>query len=456
MIVKEVPIREIKVKDRAREDMGDITALADSIKAVGLLQPITLDENMNLLAGERRLEAHKKLDRQTIPAVTRPARTKGDKAEIELFENIHRKDLTWPERCKLELKYFNLKIDEHGEYNASTGKGWSQNKQAAATGKSQTEVHRNLELAETLEVLPELSEFENETDAYKETKKLEENLTIYQMKKKIPTHIELAPQWAKDHYKIGDALVEMRKLAVEPPLVHFAEVDPPYGVDLDKRKSRNTDGTLMTEYFEWDDYLEKFMEVAELVYKIVQPNSFAVFWYGMSWHHEVLTILRKVGWGVPDIPAVWVKGGSGQTAQPDTTLGSCYEPFFLARKGQPKLARAGRGNVFYHDKVYKKHHPTEKPLSLMMDMLETIVFPGSIIMIPFLGSGVTLRAAYKMGHTGYGWDLSETYKEGFLKRVGEDHGTGLSKTETSAEPSAVGSVAGDSEEDGLEAGGVPA
>lgn len=446
-IVKEVAVREIKVKDRAREDMGDIAALADSIKAIGLLQPITIDENFNLLAGERRLEAHKKLDRQVIPAIMRSAKTKGDRTEIELFENIHRKDLTWPERCKLELKYYNLRIDEQGEWNASTGKGWSQNKQAASTGKSQSEVHRNLELAETLEVFPELGELQTESEAYKETKKLEENLSIYKMTQKVPTHIQLAPQWAKDHYKIGDALVEMRKMAADPPVVHFAEVDPPYGVDLDKRKSRNADDSLMDTYMEWEDYLNKFTEVSELVYKIVQPNSFAVFWYGMSWHREVLDVLRKTGWGVPDIPAIWAKGGSGQTAQPDTTFGSCYEPFFLARKGQPKLARAGKGNVFTHDKVYKKHHPTEKPLSLMIDILETIVFPGSIILIPFLGSGVTLRAAYKMGHTGYGWDLSETYKEGFLRRVGEDHG-GLPKTESSAQPSDAANNQGDGAADG--------
>ena len=456
MIVKEVPIREIRIKDRAREDLGDVAALADSIKAVGLLQPISIDESYNLLAGERRLEAHKRLERMVIPAIIRPAKTKGDRAEIELFENIHRKDLTWPERCKLELKYYNLRVDEQGEYNASTGKGWSQNKQAAATGKSQTEVHRNLELAETLEVFPELAELTTETEAYKETKKLEENLSIFKMKGKVPTHVQNAPQWAKDHYRIGDALVEMRKLAAEPPLVHFAEVDPPYGVDLDRRKSRNADSELMDSYMEWENYEANFEEVASLVYKIVQPNSFAIFWYGMSWHDYVLKTLRKVGWGVPDIPAIWTKSGSGQTAQPDTTFGSCYEPFFVARKGQPKLAKAGVGNVFHHDKVYKKTHPTEKPLSLMMNILETIVFPGSIIMIPFLGSGVTLRAAYKLGHTGYGWDLSETYKEGFLKRVGEDHGTKLPTSEGDEEQGSAEGDTGGGEEAGVEAGANPA
>ena len=38
--------------------------------------------------------------------------------------------------------------------------------------------------------------------------------------------------------------------------------------------------------------------------------------------------------------------------------------------------------------------------------------------VPFLGSGVTLLAGYKIGTAGFGWDLSEEYKNAFLARVG--------------------------------------
>jgi hypothetical protein len=41
-------------------------------------------------------------------------------------------------------------------------------------------------------------------------------------------------------------------------------------------------------------------------------------------------------------------------------------------------------------------------------------------MVPFLGSGATLRAAYKCGMMGFGWDLSEVYQEGFLGAVETD------------------------------------
>jgi hypothetical protein len=89
-------------------------------------------------------------------------------------------------------------------------------------------------------------------------------------------------------------------------------------------------------------------------------------------HCEVLATLRKAGFAVPDIPAVWGKPNTqGQTAQPFTTLGSSYEPFFLCRKGQPEMSKPGRSNLFLFDAISLalKDHPTQKPLALMEELL---------------------------------------------------------------------------------------
>lgn len=54
-------ISDIKVGERHRRDLGDIEALAHSIAAIGLLHPITIEANGNLLTGVRRLAACKLL-----------------------------------------------------------------------------------------------------------------------------------------------------------------------------------------------------------------------------------------------------------------------------------------------------------------------------------------------------------------------------------------------------------
>ena len=71
MMNSDVPISDIIVSERVRDDAGDISELADSIKEYGLFNPITLRRDGDgyvLLAGWRRLEAYRMLGRQTIPA----------------------------------------------------------------------------------------------------------------------------------------------------------------------------------------------------------------------------------------------------------------------------------------------------------------------------------------------------------------------------------------------------
>jgi ParB-like nuclease domain/DNA methylase len=419
MEVKEIPVNEIKVKDRARHEIGNLLGLQDSIQAKGLLQPITIDHDRNLLAGERRLQAHKNLGIEHILCVVRDNDDKVTKVEIEYDENIRRKNLTWQEQCRLEKKIFELRKER--DPNWTIRKQFREEPDGPHIGT----ISERLQLAEAMETMPDLAERMSMDEAFKEMKRYEEDEARLTMELRKTKEFTEAPTWADEHYVVGDALNGMAAFLKTHPhsqgkAFQFAEVDPPYGVNLHKRKGRNSNDQSMEEYLEWEDYPKLFELTARLVFECMDPNAFAIFWYGMSRHHEALTILRSVGWYVPDIPAIWHKGEVGQTASPDTAFGSCYEPFFVARKGYPKLARPGRGNVFTYPGLQKKTHPTEKPIWLMEELLNVFCFPGSRILVPFLGSGVTLRAAYKLEHTGTGWDLSDKHKAGFLRRVKED------------------------------------
>lgn len=74
----------------------EIEALAQSIAEAGLLQPIMTRPNgdrYQLIAGERRLRAHKHLGKPTIEALVSEAE-EGDMAVFALAENIDREDLS--------------------------------------------------------------------------------------------------------------------------------------------------------------------------------------------------------------------------------------------------------------------------------------------------------------------------------------------------------------------------
>jgi ParB family chromosome partitioning protein len=95
---REIPVASIKPNPYQPRDAFDeeaLGALADSIREVGLLQPVLVrpaGEGFELIAGERRLRAAKRVGLQTIPALVRE--TDDDRAlEQALVENVQREDL---------------------------------------------------------------------------------------------------------------------------------------------------------------------------------------------------------------------------------------------------------------------------------------------------------------------------------------------------------------------------
>lgn len=97
--VKEIIIENIKPnrnQPRRDFDQNSIDELAQSIKEYGILQPVIVrkidDANFELIAGERRLKACKKLNMRTIPAIIK--NFDEEKSFIlSVIENIQRENL---------------------------------------------------------------------------------------------------------------------------------------------------------------------------------------------------------------------------------------------------------------------------------------------------------------------------------------------------------------------------
>ncbi len=94
--IKLINIRPNKNQPRKEFDEERIKALSNSIKNVGVLQPIVLkptdENNYMIIAGERRYRASIMAGKEEIPAVIKDIPIK-DIMEIALIENLQREDL---------------------------------------------------------------------------------------------------------------------------------------------------------------------------------------------------------------------------------------------------------------------------------------------------------------------------------------------------------------------------
>jgi len=150
----------VNASGRFRKDFGDIPALAESIRELGLLQPIGIDSAYRLVFGERRLRAFMHLGRDTIPArfVNLDSLMKG-----ELAENEFRKEFTPSERVaigeaierELEGRHGNNQHSKEEPENFPAPKGDTRDIAAKAAGFGNGKTYEQAKRV-TNEAAPEL------------------------------------------------------------------------------------------------------------------------------------------------------------------------------------------------------------------------------------------------------------------------------------------------------------
>ena len=87
-----VPITDIVVKERVRKEIGDIAPLMDSMQKHGQLNPISITRDNEIIAGHRRLLSATELNWSYIDALIINHDSEIEKLQLELEENVHRKD----------------------------------------------------------------------------------------------------------------------------------------------------------------------------------------------------------------------------------------------------------------------------------------------------------------------------------------------------------------------------
>lgn len=97
MTTGKIAIDQIKIGERVRKDLGETTDLMVSMNRVGLLHPIVLDKDHNLISGWRRLQVAKILEWDEVPFVVADSVVDALTYLIaERDENSCRKDFTPP------------------------------------------------------------------------------------------------------------------------------------------------------------------------------------------------------------------------------------------------------------------------------------------------------------------------------------------------------------------------
>ena len=93
----QVRIDSVVVRERIRSDLGALEPLMESLRRHGQFSPILITSDSELVAGHRRLESARRLGWSSIEAIVLDQA--GDEAllELEIEENVQRKQLSHEE-----------------------------------------------------------------------------------------------------------------------------------------------------------------------------------------------------------------------------------------------------------------------------------------------------------------------------------------------------------------------
>lgn len=135
-----------------------------------------------------------------------------------------------------------------------------------------------------------------------------------------------------------------------------------------------------------------------------------IFLFGADYYAEKIPNRVDGSW------LVWDKRKDSQS----DAIGAEFELLWSKGKHKRRMLRhdwfgfLSSGNTA---EARNRVHPTQKPTSLIVDIINQWIPDGSIVIDPFLGSGTTIIACEQTGRIGYGMEISPDYCAVILQRL---------------------------------------
>lgn len=384
-----VEIEKITVsEDRHRKIFKKIDELAASILEFGLIEPIIIDDNFNLIAGERRLKACKQLGMKEVECEFKRDLDDWHKKAVELEENIRREALTYAEEVEAKLQLHELYQKKYGTTERRVAGGWKITDTADLVGESEGKTTMDLQLARAIRRDPSLAEKTGKIAAFKDMKAQED----IEFRKEIAKVIaeEEARKLERIRVLLGNPIEEIKKMEEE-------------SVDLSIFFYTYSLG----KYYEWDETIKE-------IYRVLKKRGhFYIFARPSNTYMEIGADLTAVGFTVAYIPLIWVREPSHN---PDfyTRYTSSYTPIIFCAKGTPRpFGITDREDVFVGE---------------MKDVIEVLIRVGTVedeIVLCPEGGAIIGKVCKEIDRRFVGIEVDENYYVEAWKTIkGEESGLG--------------------------------
>lgn len=415
-----VKVEDVVVEQRASENRDiAIEDLASSIKRNGLLHPIVLESGTNrLVAGERRLIAHKFLEETWIECTFRDLLTEDKHLELELEENIQREDLDWPEIVKARARLHTLKVSIYGKSGRHTGdEGWSMEDTATSLGIGTSQMHYDLQLAKALDV-PELADqlvkIPGKKRALQVLKVAAERQVIKEIAKRVKDKTEESGE-ETIHCINGNCIEIIKGLPADS--IDCSIVDPPFGLGVELLTAGKT-GKAFEFSNDPSESIGLYTSIIPELFRVMKSGTHCYLFFAIQYYQTIRDMGDAAGFDVRHMPLVWVKESGAMTAIDWKFMPKYEVMFFMAKPPNRPLSKpTPDAFVINREATTKRIHPMERPRALIRELLTISSYPGEMILDPFSGSFVVPHVCKEMNRQCIAIELNEDYYNAGLARI---------------------------------------
>ena len=218
---------------------------------------------------------------------------------------------------------------------------------------------------------------------------------------------------------LGDCLQELPK--IESNSIDLIITDPPYLISRDSNFKQISDSTskemstkynISIDFGDWDKVELDFNYLFKEWFRILKKGGTLIVFYDVWKSNEIKESANIVGFKQPRVCA-WTKTNPVPINSKTNYLSNATEYFFTFVKGGKPTFNSVYDNGFYklpicHGKE-RLQHPTQKPLSLISQLIEKHSNLGDLVLDNFAGTGTVGEACVKLGRDYILIEKEETY-----------------------------------------------
>jgi len=180
--------------------------------------------------------------------------------------------------------------------------------------------------------------------------------------------------------------------------------DPPYGVDYQSNHRVKTD-----KFKKIAGDLSVPTEWMHLCRQVIRADSCLLTFCAWQTAEEVRVALSNAGWTVKN-QAIWDRKWTGM-GDLKGSMSPVYDVIWFCAEDEFEWPHERPRNLFSYMRVSGNdlHHPNQKPLALMKELVRLTTREGDLVLDPFIGSCTTGVACIQLKRSFIGIEIDSEY-----------------------------------------------